>query len=97
MFVLASTEHTQLPSSMNVLTFDIWRVLFLHQNKHVKHTYIHNIMPVFPEGLGRGVPMYTHGSPVCFRSHVIGGEPIANNRAQILTPSCYWEFNRKTQ
>ena len=24
-----------------------------------------------------------------FRSHVIGGEPIAINRAQILTPSCY--------
>ena len=59
--------------------------------------YIHTITPVFPEGLGRGVPMYTHGSPECFRSHVIGGEPIANNRAQILTPSCYWEFYRKTQ
>ena len=57
----------------------------------VKNTYIHIhiITPVFPEGLGRGVPMYTHASPVCFRSHVIGGEPIANNRAQILTPSCY--------
>ena len=49
----------------------------------------HTITPVFPEGLGRGVPMHTHGSPVCFRSHVIGGEPIAINRAQILTPSCY--------
>ena len=23
--------------------------------------------------------MYTHGSPVCFRSHVIGDEPIAIN------------------
>ena len=22
---------------------------------------------------------------------------IAINRAQILTPSCYWEFHRKTQ
>ena len=32
-----------------------------------------------------------------FRSHVIGGEPIAINRAQILTPSCYWEFHRQTQ
>ena len=32
-----------------------------------------------------------------FRSHVIGGEPIAINRAQILTPNCYWEFHRKTQ
>ena len=32
-----------------------------------------------------------------FRSHIIGGELIAINRAQILTPSCYWEFNRKTQ
>ena len=48
--------------------------------------------------LGRGVPMYyTHSSPVCFRSHVIGGEPIAFNRAQILTPSFYWELHRKTQ
>ena len=25
----------------------------------------HTITPVFPEGLGRGVPMYTHSSPVC--------------------------------
>ena len=24
--------------------------------------------------------MYTHGSPGCFRSHVIGGEPIVINR-----------------
>ena len=30
--------------------------------------------------------MYTHGSRGnSFRSHLIGGEPIANNRAQILT------------
>ena len=28
--------------------------------------------------------MFTHSSPVCFRSHEIGGEPIAINRAQIL-------------
>ena len=59
-----------------------------YRQKYI-HTYIHTITPVFPQGLGRGVPMYTHGSPGCFRSHVIGGEPIANNRAQILTPSCY--------
>ena len=26
----------------------------------------HIITPVFPEGLGRDVPMYTHSSPVCF-------------------------------
>ena len=31
----------------------------------------HTITPVFPEGLDRSVPMYTHGSPVCCRSHVI--------------------------
>ena len=42
-------------------------------------SYIHFITPVFSEGLGRGV----------FRSHVIGGEVIVINRAQILTPSCY--------
>ena len=29
------------------------------------YTYIHNITPVFPEGLGRGVPMDTHSSPAC--------------------------------
>ena len=28
------------------------------------YTYIHNITPVFLEGLGRGVLMYTHSSPV---------------------------------
>ena len=28
-------------------------------------SYIHTITPVFPEGLGRGIPMYTHSSPVC--------------------------------
>ena len=38
-------------------------------------------MLVYPEGLGRGVPMYM--------SPIIAGEPIAINRAQILTPSCY--------
>ena len=43
-------------------------------------TYMHTITPVFPGGLGRGVLMYTHSSPVRFRSHVIGGEPIAINR-----------------
>ena len=32
-----------------------------------------------------------------FRSHVIEGEPIAINRAQLLTPSCYWEFHRETE
>ena len=32
-----------------------------------------------------------------FRCLLLVGEPIAINRAQILTPSCYWEFHRKTQ
>ena len=32
-----------------------------------------------------------------FRSHVIGGELIAINRAQTQTPSCHWEFHRKSQ
>ena len=27
--------------------------------------YVHTITPVFPEGLGRGVLMYTHSSPGC--------------------------------
>ena len=26
---------------------------------------VHTITPVFPEGLGRSVLMYTHSSPVC--------------------------------
>ena len=34
-------------------------------NNENLHTYIHTITPVFPEGLGRDVPMYTHSSPVC--------------------------------
>ena len=50
---------------------------------------LHTITSVFPEVLDRGLPMYTHSPPVCFRAHVIGGEPITINRSQILTPSCY--------
>ena len=34
------------------------------------HNIPHTITPVFPEGLGRGVPMHTHGSPVC-RNEII--------------------------
>ena len=46
------------------------------------------IKPVFPEGLGIGVPMHTHRMIAgMFRSHVIGGKPIAIKRAQILIPS----------
>ena len=38
---------------------------------HLESTYeiekdIRTITLVFPEGLGRGVPMYTRSSPVCF-------------------------------
>ena len=41
--------------------------------------------------------MNTHSSPVCFKSHVIGSEPIAINRAQNLTPSSASEnFIEKT-
>ena len=32
----------------------------------LNNTHKHTITPVFPEGLGRGVPTYTHSSPVCF-------------------------------
>ena len=31
--------------------------------------------------------MSTRSSPVRFGPHVIGGDPIATNRAQILTPN----------
>ena len=59
------------------------------------HTYYHAYVP---QRVRKSctIPMYTHSSPR-FRSHVIGGEPIATNRAQILTPNCYWEFHEKTQ
>ena len=49
----------------------------------------HTVTPVFPEGLGRGEPIVHPQFAGMFSSHVMGGEPIANNRAQILTPSCY--------
>ena len=40
--------------------------------------YIHNIMPVTPEGLGRGVPINKiYISLLMLKSNVIGGEPIA--------------------
>ena len=60
-----------------------------HTHNRLGLNFIHTITPVFPEGLGRGTPMYTHSSPVCSRSHVTGGEPIAINRAQIVTPRYY--------
>ena len=76
---------------------------YIWSYKHAGYEYCapdlpeeHTITPVFPEGLGRCVPMYPQFAGM-FRSHVIGGEPIAINRAQIQTPSCYWEFHRKTQ
>ena len=47
------------------------------ENLGHNNTY-HTIMPEFPEGLGRGVhPQFAS----MFRFHVIGGEPIAINRA----------------
>ena len=47
-------------------------------------TNIHNITPVIPEGLDRGVPNITPTfGQLCFKSHIIGREPIAINRAQI--------------
>ena len=43
----------------------------------------HNITPVIPEGLSRGVPNSTPTfHQLCFKSHVISGEPIAINRTQ---------------
>ena len=55
-------------------------------------TSLHTITPVFPEGLGIGVPMYTHSSPVCFRSHEVGGEPIAINRILHIGVLVCYEF-----
>ena len=59
--------------------------VYLNNQERIVEKKTHTFTPVFPEGLGRGAWMYTHSSPVCFRSHVIGGEPIAINRAQNLT------------
>ena len=45
------------------------------------YTHTHTITPVFPERLRRDVPMYRYPRLAgMFRSHVIGGEPIAINR-----------------
>ena len=42
---------------------------------------MHTITPVFPEGLGRGVPMYTHSSPV----HV-GSLKYKREHKQLISP-----------
>ena len=60
------------------------------------HTYIPS-RPYSPKGWTEVYQCTPTVRRYVFRSHVIGGEPIAINRAQILIPSCYWEFHRKTQ
>ena len=55
--------------------------------RKILHTYIHNITPVILEGLGRGnFIVHPHFASYVFKCHIIGGEPIAINRAQIQTP-----------